>query len=105
MSANQSEEQKNWNTIYIGSQKPLMNYVLATLTCLNNSPVVTLKARGAAISFAVDVAQVTMNRFATGLRVAEIKLDTEQLQSQEGGSRNVSSIEIKLTNSPNGQAK
>jgi DNA-binding protein len=79
-----------------------MDYVLATLTCLNNSPVVTLKARGAAISFAVDVAQVTIHRFATGLRVADIRLDTEQLPSQEGGTRNVSSIEIKLTTSPEG---
>ena len=79
-----------------------MNYVLATLTCLNDSPVVILKARGAAISFAVDVAQVTIHRFATGLRVADIRLDTEQLPSQEGGTRNVSSIEIKLTTSPEG---
>jgi len=78
-----------------------MNYVLATLTCLNKSPVVILKgARGAAISFAVDVAQVTIHRFAPDLRVADIRLGTEQLPSQEGGARNVSSIEIKLTTSP-----
>jgi DNA-binding protein len=100
MSNNESKEPANWNTVYIGSQKPLMNYVLATLTCLSNSPVVVLKARGAAISFAVDVAQVTMNRFAPGLKVAGITLGTEQLPSQEGPDRNVSSIEIKLTNSP-----
>jgi len=76
-----------------------MDYVLATLTCLNNSPDVTLKARGAAISLAVDVAQITIHRFAPGLRVAETKLGTEQLPSQEGGTRNVSTIEIKLTRS------
>lgn len=82
-----------------------MNYVLATLTCLSHSPDVTLKARGAAIALAVDVSQVTMNRFAPGLRVADIRLGTEQLESEEGGTRNVSSIEIRLTNSPEGRGK
>jgi DNA-binding protein len=105
MSNNNPTEPASTNTVYIGSKKPLMNYVLATLTCLSNSPVVILKARGAAISFAVDVTQVTMNRFAPGLRVAGITLGTEQLESQEGGTRNVSSIEIKLTNSPEGHEK
>ncbi len=103
MSNNKPTEPAGWNTVYIGRQKPLMNYVLATLTCLNNSPDVTLKARGAAISLAVDVAQITIHRFASGVRVTDIKLDTEQLQSQEGGTRNVSTIEIKLTPSSEGQ--
>jgi DNA-binding protein len=103
MSNNRSGEQAGWNTVFIGRQKPLMNYVLATLTCLSNSPDVTLKARGAAIALAVDVAQITIHRFAPGLRVADIKLGTEQLQSEEGGTKNVSSIEIRLTNSPEGQ--
>lgn len=84
------------NTVYIGRQKPLMNYVLATLTCLNNSPNVVLKARGAAISVAVDVAQITINRFSPETKVANVRLDTEQLASQEGGTRNVSTIEIEL---------
>ena len=93
------------NIIYIGRQKPIMNYVLATLTCLKNSSDVTLKARGAAISLAVDVAQITIHRFAPGLRVADIKLDTLQLPSQEGGIINVSSIEIKLTTSSERQGE
>jgi DNA-binding protein len=105
VSDNKSRETAGWGTVYIGRQRPMMNYVLATLTVLNRSPDVTLKARGAAISLAVDVAQITIHRFAPGLRVAEIKLDTEQLQSKEGDTRNVSSIEIKLTNSPEGQTK
>ncbi len=105
MSENRSRELDGQNTVYIGRQKPLMNYVLATLTCLSHSPDVTLKARGAAIALAVDVSQVTIHRFAPGLRVADITLGTEQLESEEGGTRNVSSIEIKLTNSPEGQTK
>jgi DNA-binding protein len=77
-----------------------MNYVLATLTCLNNSPNVVLKARGAAISLAVDAAEITVHRFSSGVRVAGVKIDTEQMVSQEGGSRNVSTIEIELTTTP-----
>jgi DNA-binding protein len=85
------------DTIYVGRQKPVMAYVLATLTALANSPAVSIKARGAAISLAVDVAQITIHRFAKGAKVAGIKLDTEQLPSQNGGMRNVSTIDIQLT--------
>jgi DNA-binding protein len=89
------------STVYIGRQKPFMNYVLATLTCLNNSPNVILKARGAAISLAVDVAEVAVKRFgADRIKVADVKIDTEQMISQEGGNRNVSTIEIELTTTP-----
>jgi len=98
MSEDKSNED-NRNTVYIGSQKPAMSYVLATLTCLNNSPRVFLKARGAAISHAVDVAQITVNRFAQGVKVERITLDTEELQSEKGGMRNVSTILIELDGS------
>ena len=86
------------NVIYIGRAKPVMTYVLATLTRLNNAPTITLKARGAAISLAVDVAQITIHRFVSGAKVTDVKLGTEQLESREGGSKNVSSIEIKIAN-------
>jgi DNA-binding protein Alba len=103
ISDNKSAELSGRNIVYIGRQKPMMNYVVATLICLNNSPDVTLMAQGGAISFDVDVAQITTHRFALGLRVADIKLGTKQLPSQEGGTRNVSTIEIKLTYSSEGQ--
>ena len=95
-----SEEPLTRNIVYIGRQKPVMNYVLAALTCLSNSPNVILKARGMAISLAVDVAEITVHRFGSGVRVAGVKIDTEQMVSQEGGSRNVSTIEIELTTAP-----
>ena len=77
-----------------------MNYVLAALTCLSNSPNAILKARGAAISLAVDVAEITVHRFGSGVRVADVKIDTEVMVSQDGGNRNVSTIEIELTSVP-----
>jgi archaea-specific DNA-binding protein len=97
------------NTIYVG-KKPTkdwkvapslrgVNYVLACLTQINNgSNTVTVKARGKAISRAVDVAQVLTKRFATDIKVQSININTEQVKSTlTGGMSNVSSMEIKLS--------
>ena len=47
------------NVVYIG-RKPVMNYCLAVLSSLqNDGGTVTLKARGHAISTAVNVVEVT----------------------------------------------
>lgn len=87
------------NVVFIGS-KPIMNYCLAVLTSLNNEEDrVALKARGRAISTAVDVAEVTRNRFMENLTVENIEIGTEELKSQEGRMRNVSTITIVLKNS------
>ncbi|HYC26507.1 MAG TPA: DNA-binding protein Alba [Nitrososphaerales archaeon] len=76
-----------------------MNYVLAILTQINNgSNTVTVKARGKAISRAVDVAQVLTKRFATDIKVQAIAINTEQVKStMTGEMSNVSSMEIKLS--------
>ena len=85
------------NTVYIG-RKPTMNYVLAVITNFHSSAAkeVTLKARGRAISTAVDVAEIVNQRFMKDLNVSDIKIGTEEIQQQEGGTRSVSTIEIKL---------
>jgi len=95
--SNTEVETASKTTVFVGRQKPIMNYVLAALTVLNNAKTVTLKARGAAISLAVDVAEVTRKRFSADIKVTNIKLDTEQMPAQDGSSRNVSTIEIELT--------
>ena len=83
------------NVVYIG-RKPVMNYCLAVLTSLSNNSQVMLKARGRAVSTAVDVAEVTRNRFMTDLTVEKIEIGTEELESIEGQMRNVSTITIVL---------
>jgi DNA-binding protein len=85
------------NTVFVGN-KPVMNYVLAIATQFNDgSPKVVVKARGRAISRAVDVAEITRHRFVTDVKVESIKIDTETLDGREGGGKtNVSSIEILL---------
>jgi DNA-binding protein len=85
------------NNVMIG-KKPVMNYVLACLTLFQNgSEEVTIKARGRSISQAVDVAQITINRFVNDASVKNVNIDTEQIKSNETGTiSNVSSIEIKI---------
>jgi DNA-binding protein len=85
------------NTIYIG-RKPTMNYVLAVITSFNSSDTkdVAIKARGQAISTAVDVAEIVSRRFMKDLKVSDVTIGTEEMQQQEGGTRKVSTIEIKL---------
>jgi DNA-binding protein len=84
------------NVILVG-KKPVMNYVLATITQLNeDTKEVTVKARGRAINRAVDVVEIVRNRFIPGLKLKGIKIDTEELDSQEGRKINVSTIEITI---------
>jgi DNA-binding protein len=88
-------EKPEANVVFIGT-KPVMNYVLAVITQINmGGGEVTLKARGKAISTAVDVAEITRNRFLKSLKVKSISIGTEELQA-ESGTINVSSMEIKL---------
>ena len=85
------------STVLIG-KKPVMNYVLACLTLLQNgSSLITLKARGRAFSKAVDTAQILIKRFATDVKVKSISIDTEQVKNIETGTMiNVSSILIEV---------
>ncbi len=90
-----SEEEQ---VIYIG-QKPVTSYVLAALAQLNESNVqrVVLKARGRAISRAVDVAEVIRRRLMKGqVEIDDIRISTESIESEGGRESNVSAIEITI---------
>ena len=90
---------ENDDVVFVGN-KPVMNYVLAVVTQYNGgADTVTIKARGRAISRAVDVAEVARNRFITDMEVKDIYISTERVTSERGES-NVSSIEIKLGKKP-----
>ena len=86
------------NVIYIG-RKPPMSYVMAVITSFtgSNAEEVTLKARGQAITTAVDAVEITRHRFMKDLGIGKIIIGTEEMQREEGGTRNVSTIEIMLT--------
>ncbi len=88
------EEGKD-NFVFIG-KKPVMSYVMAVATQFNRSESeVVIKARGRSISTAVDVAEISRQRFLKDVEVKNIQISTEEVP-REGGSLRVSSIEITL---------
>ena len=92
----QNESSGPRDTIYIG-KKPLMAYVTSTLIQLANIPSVTIKARGMSIGRAVDVSQIISRKTENaGYSIGNIKIGSESLESQDGRTRNVSTIEIEV---------
>lgn len=87
------------NIVFIG-KKAAMAYVLAVVTQMNQgSSEVILKARGKAISRAVDVAEILKNKFIKDLKVNKIDISTEEITNEDGAQLKVSAIEINLSKS------
>ncbi len=85
------------NVVFVG-KKGTMAYVLAVVTQMNQgAKEVIIKARGKAISRAVDVAEIVKNKFVTGAKIVDIATSTEEISSEEGKPLKVSAIEIKIT--------
>jgi DNA-binding protein len=86
--------QVNENTVLIG-KKPIMNYVVACLTFFNSgAKKVVIKARGRAISRAVDTVELLRRAFLKDLQLQDISIGTEEVTRSEGQKTNVSTIEI-----------
>jgi DNA-binding protein len=86
------------NSVLIG-RKPVMNYVLACITFFHGgAKEVSVKARGKAISRAIDVVEVVRRRFLPDVKVARIGIGTDQVSPRERDNEqtNVSTIEIVL---------
>ena len=91
-------DEKIRNVIFVGN-KTIMIYVNSTLTQLSSSPVVTIKARGKRITQAVDVSQFIVKRMdSVGYEISDVRISSESLVSQDGKTRNVSLLEIDITN-------
>jgi len=82
------------NTVYVGN-KPSMAYVTAALFQIQEGTnQLVFKARGRAISRAVDVVEIIRRRFMKDkLAIRDIKIDTETL-GEGADTRNVSTIEL-----------
>src|ERR671919_2781960 len=94
---NAKTDLKASNEVFIG-KKPLMTYVTATLVQLANEPIVIIKARGKSITRAVDVAQIIVKRMDTlGYKIGPVKIGSETIQSQDGRTRNVSTIDVYIS--------
>lgn len=87
----------NDGVVFVGS-KPPMNYVLAVVTQFHSgSSVVHIKARGKAISRAVDVAEIVRNRFIEEVKPTSIEISTEVIKGENNEEVNVSAIDIELS--------
>ncbi|MGF3521973.1 MAG: DNA-binding protein Alba [Candidatus Bathyarchaeia archaeon] len=87
------------NTVLVG-RKPAMNYVLACITLFHSgAKEVTVKARGKAISHAIDVVEVVRRRFLPDVKIKAINIGTDKVvpQPETDGQTNVSTIEITIT--------
>ncbi|NVM01563.1 MAG: DNA-binding protein Alba [Candidatus Helarchaeota archaeon] len=85
------------NIVYIG-QKSAMNYVMACFAIIQGgSNDIVIKARGRAISRAVDVAEILRSRFLQEqVKIKDIITGTETIHSKDRGDFSVSTIEITL---------
>lgn len=95
----QDEAEETHDVIYVGG-KPIMTYVNATLTLIKSTPVVTLMARGHRIKQAVDVALTIVKRMsAVGYTIGDVRISSNPMESLDGKSRNISTIEIDIQKS------
>jgi len=84
------------NVIFVG-RKPSMAYVLGVVTQFSDGkPEVHIKARGRAISRAVDVAEIVRRRFVNDAQIKSIEIGTEERELEDKTKLNVSTISITL---------
>ena len=102
---NNKETSSNDNVVLIG-KKPVMNYVTACITFFNSGEKqVIVKARGRAISRAVDTVELLRRAFVKDLEINFIGIDTEELFKVEGEKSYVSTIEIIVAKAKISQSK
>lgn len=84
------------NVVFVG-KKPSMSYVLAVVTQFGGGQdEIHIKARGRAISKAVDVAEIVKNRFVQEAKLKDIQIGTEEITDENKQKINVSTIELTL---------
>ncbi|MEM4576821.1 MAG: DNA-binding protein Alba [Candidatus Nezhaarchaeales archaeon] len=85
------------NVVIVG-QKSTMSYVLACLTLFHQGfNEVVIKARGKAISKAVDVVNIVKEKFIPTAKVKSLELGNERLVTERGDVVNLSTITIMLS--------
>lgn len=86
------------NAVLVG-KKPVMKYALACITLFHDgAKEVDVKARGKAISRAVDVVETVRRRFLPDVEIQKIGIGTQRMAPREGRGepKKVSIIEITL---------
>ncbi len=95
----ETTKNRNENVIFIGN-KPFMNYVTGVVMQFTTKKAeeVIIKSRGKFVSKAVDVSEISKNKFLKELelKTKDVKIDTEEFENKEGKMVSVSTIEICL---------
>ena len=74
-----------------------MNYVVACVTLFNSgAEEVMVRARGQAITKAVETVLMLRNSFIKDLEIGEIRIGSEEVTSLDGTRGSISTIEIML---------
>src|SRR5881409_2865955 len=90
------DEEPAPNIVRIG-KKPTMNYVVACVTLFNTGvPEVMVRARGQAITKAVEVVDMLRRAFLKNVQIENVDIGTEQIQRNDGSIASLSTIEIML---------
>ena len=96
MAETRRDRRDNDNVVFVG-KKPSMAYVLAVVTQFGGGQnEIHIRARGRAISKAVDVAEIVRNKFVQDAKIESIKIGTEELEAENKEKINVSTMEILL---------
>ncbi|MBC7081063.1 MAG: RNA-binding protein [Thermoplasmatales archaeon] len=79
-------------TIYVGDKAPIKYATAVAMEFEKGNKEVCIKARGKAISTAVDASQISINKFVKDAKIKEIKIFTEEIEN-----KHISAIEILLS--------
>lgn len=94
MAEQEKQERADDNVVFVG-RKPSMAYVLGVITQFSDGhKEVHIKARGKAISRAVDVAEIVRRRFINDVQIKSIQTGTEEKELEDKTKINVSTIDI-----------
>ncbi|MEM2940716.1 MAG: DNA-binding protein Alba [Thermoproteota archaeon] len=86
------------NVVLIGKKPALVYAVAALMQLTTEQSEVILKARGRAISKAVDVVEILKRRFlGSQMGIKNIQIGTETFQTPDNRQRFISTIEITVT--------
>jgi len=95
LSEEQASKSTENNVLLIG-KKPAKSYAAAAMYKMGSESSIIIKARGKAISKAVDVAEIILNKLGNGnYELGSISIGTAEVES-EGQKRSISTIEIIL---------
>jgi DNA-binding protein len=92
------EGEEEPNIVRIG-KKPVMNYVVACMTLLNNGVAeVMVRGRGQSITKAVETVDLLKRAFMKNIQIHRVDIGTEEIKREDGSIASLSMIEIILGN-------